>query len=63
MVNTEIRKLEMSLISLCNKSSAPLEAKRLVFLEVLHKLEEASQKAISLELEESKKNEEGKTDE
>lgn len=60
MTNVEIRRFEMSLVSLYNKSPAPVEAKRLALLEVLHRAEVASQNVISQEL---KENEEATKDE
>ena len=49
-MNLEIRDFENNIINYCNSSNLPIEVKRLVFLEILGKVEEKSNKDIDREI-------------
>lgn len=63
-MNTALRKFQEELVDLTNSAQLPVEAKRLVVCEVLHKLEIEANRAIAYEIQEQKKQEESeKTEE
>ena len=51
-MNVELRRLQENLVEVINLAQLPIEAKRLVVCEVLHKLEEQANKEIYCELQE-----------
>lgn len=56
MNSLEIRELESGMVEMLNKSVIPMEAKRLVVLEILGKLEKASDEEIRGQLLERRSN-------
>lgn len=54
-MNVELRKLQESLVDSLNQARLPIEAKRLVVCEILHKLEEQANKEIVYEIQEMNK--------
>lgn len=55
MINTEIRQFRNSIITMTNASPLPIEIKRLVFSEVMTKIESESDKIIMAEQKQSEK--------
>ena len=56
-MNLQIRKFESTIINFCNLSDLPVEVKRLVFKDILQKLETESDRIVNLEIAEQKKRE------
>ena len=54
-MNLELRWLEENMVELINSVQLPIEAKRLVVCEILHKLEVEAEKTIYNEMQEKKK--------
>lgn len=49
-MNLQIMEFENAILNFCNQSSLPSEVKRLVFLEILQKVEEKAYKDIDREM-------------
>lgn len=62
-MNTKIRLLSQSIINTFNQSDVPIEAKRLVAVEILQQLKQESDRIIKLEIDEQKRQEEQKKQE
>lgn len=56
-MNTKIRLLSQTIIKTINESDVPLEAKRLIVVEILQQLNEESNKAINSEIAQMKQQE------
>lgn len=61
-MNLELRWLEENMVELINSVNLPIEAKRLVVCEILHKLEVEAEKIIYNEMQEKKKEEKTKVE-
>ena len=59
-MNVILRQFEENMVDLINSAPLPIEAKRLVVCEVLHKLEVQANVEITREIQEQKKSEETK---
>lgn len=51
-MNAELRRLQENMVELINSAQLPIEAKRLVVCEILHKLEIQANKEIYCEIQE-----------
>jgi hypothetical protein len=54
-MNVVLRKFQEEMVDLINSAQLPVEAKRLVVCEVLHKLEIETNRAIAYEIQEENK--------
>lgn len=61
-MNLEIREFENAIINFCNASALPMEAKKLVMLDVLQQMKEESDKAVKMELAERSRKEQEEQD-
>lgn len=61
-MNLELRWLQENMVELINSVNLPIEAKRLVVCEILHKLEVEAEKIIYNEMQEKKKEENAKVE-
>lgn len=61
-MNLELRWLQENMVELINSANLPIEAKRLVVCEILHKLEVETEKIIYNEMQEKKKEENTKVE-
>lgn len=59
-MNVEFRRLQENLVDLINSAQLPIEGKRLVVLEILHKLEVEAERIIYQEIEAQKQQENAK---
>lgn len=59
-MNVEFRRLQENLVDLINSAQLPIEGKRLVVLEILHKLEVEAERIIYQEIEVQKQQENAK---
>ena len=60
MINTEIRQLRDSIITLTNASPLPIEIKRLLFLEIQTGINNEANRVIAEEKQEAKEKQENK---
>lgn len=60
MINTEIRQLRDSIITLTNASPLPIEIKRLLFLEIQTGINNEANRVIAEEMQEAKEKQENK---
>lgn len=60
MINTEIRRLRDSVITLTNASPLPIEIKRLLFLEIQTEINNEANRVIAEEMQEAKEKQENK---
>lgn len=60
MINTEIRRLRDSVITLTNASPLPIEIKRLLFLEIQTEINNEANRVIAEEMQETKEKQENK---
>lgn len=60
MINTEIRQLRDSIITLTNASPLPIEIKRLLFLEIQTGINNEANRVIAEEMQEAKEKKENK---
>lgn len=56
-MNLEFRRLQENLVNQINAAQLPIEGKRLVVLEILHKIEMEAERIIIQEIEEQKQQE------
>lgn len=54
-MNTALRQFQEAMVDLINSAPLPVEAKRLVVSEILHKLEVETNRAIAYEIQEQNK--------
>lgn len=59
-MNVTMRQFQENMVNLVNSAHLPIEAKRLVVCEVLHKIEEQANIQIACEIQEQIKREEAK---